>query len=129
MRLCFKQDMGGNQNSELRNSRQQTGCVTRNPVRHGRRARERPSRSQAKTPIALDIGVVRQEACREPAGSPDKRCPDDMPASGVEAVGRVGEGNGDAEANAPRWDRHELCLDGLRMDGACVSAVGRHPAV
>lgn len=42
-----------------------------------------------------------------------------MPASGIEAVGRVGEADGDAEADAPGRNGHELRLDGL--DGMHVS--------
>lgn len=36
-----------------------------------------------------------------------------MPASGVEAVSRVGESDGNTKANAPGRNCHELGLNGL----------------
>lgn len=54
-----------------------------------------------------------QETSCKPASPADYRCSQDMPASGVKAVGRVGESDGNAEADAPGRNRHELGLNGL----------------
>lgn len=54
-----------------------------------------------------------QETSCKPASSADYRRSHDMPASGVKAVGRVGESDGNAESDAPGRNRHELGLNRL----------------
>lgn len=54
----------------------------------------------------------KQASC-EPAGPSDDGRSHNMPASSIKAVGRIGEADGNAEADAPGRNCHELRLNGL----------------
>ena len=92
---------------------QQAGGVIRDLVRYGRGVGEAARGREAQTPVALRVCVWGQQAGCEPSDTAADRGPGDVPATGVEVVGRVGQCDCHTEPYYPWWDRHELSLHRL----------------
>lgn len=91
---------------------QQAGRVACDPVGHGGRDGEGAASREAEAAVAARVCGGREHARRQPAHGANGRGERDVPAAGVEVVRRIGQGDGDHEADAPRRDGHELGLDG-----------------